>query len=176
MQNIAKGGKATPLEMLEQLEFQAQIKTEAEAIFRDAVKVKMTSAGDLQYFIFMNPKWIPVPREGAESAMEQLIGSASLYTGQVTPSWTHRVNMLSIYQYECVRDDGTYAKFINLPLVKIPGYGIAPKGYQIITMNRGYAPEEGVFVCIERDGGTRKSFYGVIDTEVTFKLILNAVR
>lgn len=91
------------------------------------------------------------------------------------PLWTQEEYMLSL-GYKLIKDDGIYAKYSNIGGLVCLSYGVMPENKRFIYFNGEYDAKQGVFCGIREDGDTRSVFNGVIDSEITFKLILNAVR
>jgi hypothetical protein len=173
--SLAKGGKATPLEILEQCELLADL--HGKYTFQN--KLLITGPPDplgIHSYKRIHPTgdYEAIDRGQAEKLMEEIVGLQQAVVDP-DPYWTGRESM-NWLGYEQVRDDGEYAKYVNCAGQDLKGYGPAAKGKRIIYFNRGYAPAEGVFVGIEEDGGTRSVFNGVIHNGEFLRQILNAVR
>ncbi len=96
------------------------------------------------------------------------------------PYWVEP-DMMKNLGYELVSDDGTYLKYVNVAGLEVDDYGLMPKGKRIIYFNCEYnkfskLPRNVVYTAIEEDGGTRKVFAGVCDSESEFNTIHRLVR
>jgi hypothetical protein len=179
-------GKASPMEMLEQLETMATLKD--EAIFRERVFV-ISNWGDghsisFNYEMIVDGQRVPCSRENALEELTSIIGPVEDKTNLFPqPEWSKEPYMKKL-GYELIRDDGEYAKFANAGGTESNGYGPMWKHKRTIYFNRGYTIKregelsdfEPIFVGIQEDGDTRTVFNGVVDSEKLFIDILNAVR
>lgn len=95
------------------------------------------------------------------------------------PNWIEPEEMKKI-GYDLVSDASGYLQFENEPGLEVPGYGKMCRAKRIIYINTTYVEfskiQDILYAGIEEDGGTRKVFGGVIDSQEFLIKILNSVR